>query len=262
MDYGAALRPVIVHADDFGRDASTTHAITSWIDEGIVSSVSVLANLVGTADALVAAKRLDKRISIGVHLNLCEGWPLTSSPSLVTERGVFASKRAIVRRALLGRLNLQELECELTTQVARIADAGVTVSHFDGHKHLHLLPGIAPVVVRLARRFGVVRIRCPVSSPLLPSMSSTTIGCVVARTYAAKLAEREFRRAGLRHPDRFIDLAHLYRAADTLDRRLGYLSGAMTEVMCHATDVASFAVTSVRALVHAPSVVRRSYWNC
>src|SRR3954463_8220901 len=54
MEDGATVRPVIVHADDFGRDASTTHAITSWIDEGIVSSVSVLANLVGTADALVA----------------------------------------------------------------------------------------------------------------------------------------------------------------------------------------------------------------
>jgi len=262
MGNDAALRPVIVHADDFGRDAETTHAITSWIDAGIVSSVSVLSNLAGTTDALVVAKRLDRQISIGVHLNICEGAPLTSGRSLVTERGLFPSKRTIVRRALLGQLNLQDLEHELTMQVRRIADAGVTISHVDSHKHLHLLPGIATVVARLARRFGFARIRCPISSPLLPSMSAATVRGVVARTCAARLAEREFRQAGLRHPRRLIDLAHLYAAGATLDRRLEYLDGATTELMCHATDVASIAVSSVRELVHAPNVVRHSYWNC
>jgi predicted glycoside hydrolase/deacetylase ChbG (UPF0249 family) len=261
MRYSAPLHPVIVHADDFGRDPATTHAIVSWVDDGIVSSVSVLANLAGT-DALTAARRLDTRISIGVHLNICEGPPLTAVQSLVTERGLFPSKAAIVRRALLRRLNLPELERELTQQVARVVDAGITVSHFDSHKHLHLLPGVASVVARLARRFGVVRIRCPISSPLLPAMSAATLQGVVARTCAANLAAREFKRAGLRHPNRLVDLAHLARAGHTRERRLGYLGVTMTEIMCHATDMSALARVSVRELVDAPGVVRRSYWSC
>lgn len=50
---------------------------------------------------------------------------------------------------------------ELRAQIRRVKEAGLEVSHLDSHQHLHMLPGILPIVARLAREFGIGAIRYP-----------------------------------------------------------------------------------------------------
>src|SRR5882762_1461648 len=81
--------PVIVHADDFGETIEITNGIRAGIEAGVVTSTSIMANMPGTAYALRLAPVLADRASFGVHLNFCEGAPLTAGGTLVGKNGQF-----------------------------------------------------------------------------------------------------------------------------------------------------------------------------
>jgi predicted glycoside hydrolase/deacetylase ChbG (UPF0249 family) len=48
---------------------------------------------------------------------------------------------------------------ECCAQIDRLADAGVHISHFDSHNHVHTRPHIFPVLKALQKRYRVRRVR-------------------------------------------------------------------------------------------------------
>jgi predicted glycoside hydrolase/deacetylase ChbG (UPF0249 family) len=72
--------------------------------------------------------------------------------------------RRLAWRAWGGQLRDEHLRTEITAQLSRAVDAGVSLTHVDGHQHVHWLPTIAPIVEQVARRFGVKRVRRPLES--------------------------------------------------------------------------------------------------
>src|SRR6185312_12707962 len=193
---------LIVHADDFGETEEITEGICQAIEAGAVTSTSIMANMPGTDAALPRVAALSERASFGVHLNFCECRPLTPGPSLVDERGVLHAKRALFLRALRGQLAPTELEAEITAQIARIHEAGVRISHVDGHKHLHQLPIVRSAVARVLPRFGIERVRVT----RLKHLGAARKPATLVREALAWQATRTFRRARLRSPARVIDL--------------------------------------------------------
>ena len=206
---GAARCCLIVHADDFGETGEITAGICQAIEAGAVTSTSIMANMPGTADALPRVAALADRASFGVHLNFCEGQPLTAGDSLVDERGQFHSKRALFLRAVRGKLSPTALEAEITAQIARIHDAGIRISHVDGHKHLHLLPIVRHAVARVLPRFGIERVRVT----RLARLSAAHQPATLVREALAWQADRTFRRARLRSPARVVDLQAIMQPA-------------------------------------------------
>jgi predicted glycoside hydrolase/deacetylase ChbG (UPF0249 family) len=195
---------LILHADDFGETAEITAGICQAIEAGVVTSTSIMANMPGTEDALPRVPALADRASFGVHLNFCEGRPLTRGTSLVDEQGNFHGKRALFLRAVRGTLNLAELEAEITAQIARIHDARIRISHVDGHKHLHQLPVVRNAVARVLPRFGIERVRVTRLTRLAGAKPATLV-----REALAWQAGRTFHRAQLRSPSRVVDLQAL-----------------------------------------------------
>jgi len=112
-----AGRPLIVHADDFGETLEITRGIRLAIEAGVLTSTSIMANMPGTQDALQQVAGLADRASFGVHLNLCEGRPLTPARSLVDPEGRFCSKRALAARSVTGALVLADVEREIAAQI-------------------------------------------------------------------------------------------------------------------------------------------------
>jgi predicted glycoside hydrolase/deacetylase ChbG (UPF0249 family) len=194
--------PLIVHADDFGETPEITRGICAGIEAGVVTSSSIMVNMPGSEDGLQRAAGLEDRASFGVHLNFCEGRPLTAASSLVDAEGRFHAKRALFARAVTGRLALPELEAEITAQIARVRDAGLRISHVDGHKHLHQLPIVSTAVANVLPRFAIRRVRITRLGTLLRARAPSTW----VREILAMKASSKFHSCGLRSPVRIVDL--------------------------------------------------------
>jgi len=229
--------PVIVHADDFGETVDITEGISLAIVAGAVTSSSVMVNMPGTAEALRRLPQLARQASFGIHLNLCEGRPLTAGVTLTDANGEFLRKRVLAARALTGTLSRSELEAEVAAQIGVLCDTGVRVSHLDGHKHLHQLPIVCAAVANVLPRFGIERVRIT----RLGSWRRVRGTMTLAREIAARHAARVFARARLRSPVLTVDLRDLL-AGEALEppaaraARLGPI-----EICCHPATAAADA---------------------
>jgi hypothetical protein len=231
---------LVVNADDFGETEPITAGIAACIEKGSVTSTTILANMPATRRALAwaAPRSRDRAVSFGVHLNLCEGRPLTPARSLVDAAGAFHSKRVQGLRAFARRLDPADLVQELRAQVVLVREAGVEISHLDSHKHLHQLPGVGAVVARLAVELGLERVRCTREDGLWrPGLGAMAGLSRLARQGLALGFARAARAAGLRHPARSFDVRHLMRLPHDAARiDLLRRPGVVTEMFCHPGD--------------------------
>lgn len=275
------MSAVIVNSDDFGETVEITRGIVEALDAAVVTSTTILANMPGTDLALAEAARRGRQASFGVHLNLCEGRPLTRAPSLAGDDGRFHPKRATALRAVTGRLDPADVADELEAQIVKVRDGGVQISHLDSHKHLHQLPGVNRVVAELARKFGIERIRCTLEEGgiRVPGRGAGAWASRAVRRHFAARAGRRFREAGLRHPERVFDVRDLMHAPDR-PARLALLRRphALTELICHVGteqadrdkpgscarhDELRFLLSDeFRSLVDEAGVELTTYWAC
>jgi predicted glycoside hydrolase/deacetylase ChbG (UPF0249 family) len=111
----------------------------------------------GAAEAVPRARA--QGLALGVHLALSSRLPPAAPAShvpTVAPGGRLRSNWADFARAwLTGQVRREELELELAAQVLRARALGAEVDHLDAHQHLHLLPGIRPLVEALALREGL-----------------------------------------------------------------------------------------------------------
>jgi predicted glycoside hydrolase/deacetylase ChbG (UPF0249 family) len=178
-------RLLIVNADDYGLTDGVCRAIVRAHQDGIVTSTSALA--VGPAFAR-NARLLDDvpQLGVGVHLAAVgEDPPLLSAaeiPSLVDRRGRFdLSWRRFLPRAFAGRVDVEDLERELTAQFDAVTGAlpGRAVTHLDTHQHLHLWPPFGRLLVAMAGRHRVPAVR--VTRSLGRSLRGRGVNALAAR---------------------------------------------------------------------------------
>lgn len=242
------MKQLIVNADDFGLAESVNGGIIAAHRDGIVTSTSLLAN--GSAfDQAIALSVQCPELSVGVHLNLSEGRPVSPAagiPSLVNERGeLHLSPFRIWTKAVRRQISLEEIKSECRAQVLKIWNAGVAPTHLDGHLHVHVLPQLSPVLIALAREFGIRCVRCPAEDleatlPLLWKISGASIAALERSAIAygvssfARRFREQLRMAGLVYPDVFLGLAHTgFLDARALSALLAFVPNGSTELMCH-----------------------------
>jgi hopanoid biosynthesis associated protein HpnK len=154
------MKRLIVNADDFGLTQKVNQAIVDGHRQGIITNTSLMAN--GQAfDSAVEMALASPSLGVGVHLNLTEGpsvAPAQAVSTLVDSRGRFyGGAGTLAKRVMTGSISLSEIETEFRAQIEKAANAGIEISHLDGHKHIHFLPSIFQIVTRLARD---CRIKC------------------------------------------------------------------------------------------------------
>ncbi|MEI6861546.1 MAG: ChbG/HpnK family deacetylase, partial [Verrucomicrobiota bacterium] len=59
----------------------------------------------------------------------------------------------------------RQLATEIRAQFAAFAATGLTLSHADAHKHMHLHPTVGGLMIRIGREFGLQAIRIPAEPP-------------------------------------------------------------------------------------------------
>jgi predicted glycoside hydrolase/deacetylase ChbG (UPF0249 family) len=154
-------RRLIINADDFGISRGVNTGIIEAAVAGVVTSASMIVNLPAFADSLDHAQ-LCPFLSLGLHLNLTAGRPLTPARSLTQgNTGEFHSMPQLMARASLGRLDEWDIISECVAQIDRMIDAGVQPTHLDSHRHVHAHPAISPSVARAASSRGIFQVRAP-----------------------------------------------------------------------------------------------------
>jgi predicted glycoside hydrolase/deacetylase ChbG (UPF0249 family) len=229
---------LIVNADDFGISEAVNLGIIEAHDRGIVTSTSLMATGAAFEHALEQARK-HPRLAVGVHLVLTEQRPLTgasAAASLVGADGLFAPHtQQLLKKRLRGQLDLAEVRRELDAQIGRVRAAGISVSHLDGHQHVHVLPGIAGVVAELAAAHGVSAVRYPAERVRGYMLGSLKHARRVAEQAALNLFCASSPLKSLRRSDDFVgfyfggrlDESNLETVLDSLP------STGSVELMCH-----------------------------
>ena len=242
------MKNLIVNADDLGWTESVNQGITEAHRQGLVTSTSLLANGRAFASALDVSRN-SPALGIGVHLNLSDGAPIADVggvQSLLNEKGQFAGgPETLLLRIASRKLSMEEVEREWDAQIRKIKEAGVTPTHLDGHKHVHMLPGLFDVALRLARRHGIGAIRIAHEESKLRAVLSAgqersakvlLVQGIQAR--GLKLLVRDARemaeRAGIAAADYFCGIAQTgVMTREGMERLLEVLPDGTTEFMCH-----------------------------
>jgi predicted glycoside hydrolase/deacetylase ChbG (UPF0249 family) len=210
------VRRLIVNADDFGMTRGINCAIAEASTRGIVTSTTLMATARAFDDAVARAATLDSRVSVGCHVILLDGTPVlpAASVSSLLQRATNAAEFRVTLNdfavaAMANRLSSHEIEAEAAAQMQRLQDSGITLSHFDCHKHAHMFPPVLRPVLRAAKSRGVPAVRNPFGRlfPLPagrilrnPKLWRRVAEMGVLRSFAARF-KREVEALGLRTPD-------------------------------------------------------------
>ena len=157
---------LIINTDDCGKSIEVNAAIAKFIEEGTITSTTVMANM----DDLEGAARLFRQykgiVSFGVHLNLTEGSPLIGSDLLIDNglyRLIEGNKIGFDinphRNKIMGANVQKELEKELCAQIEKVKDFGIEISHIDSHHHIHTGLVLLPLLPKLVKRYDIRKIR-------------------------------------------------------------------------------------------------------
>jgi hopanoid biosynthesis associated protein HpnK len=157
------VRRLIINADDCGLTSGVNRAIEECHRQGVVTSCTLMANSAAFAEAAAMAQR-NPRMSVGCHIMLVDGEPLlpaSSIPTLAPQGALRQSLGRFALAALGGKIQADEIAREAAAQIQKLQAAGIQATHFDTHKHTHLLPAIFKPLLEVAREWGIRAVRNP-----------------------------------------------------------------------------------------------------
>lgn len=229
-------KQLIVNADDFGLTLEVSRGILEVAAAGLVRSTTAMAAspAFDASMDMLAASGLD--LDVGLHCTLTWGRPLLDPrdvPTLVGPDGRFLSRIALMRRAILGGVAVDEAYRELKAQAERLLGRRPAIAHLDGHHHVQAFPTIALAAERVAEKFGIHYVRAPLEGCWSPATWATIRRLVVAALPAS--GPNYWRRRGLMTSDHFGGFA--LGARPGLRERwiaaIGRVQPGVTEIMVH-----------------------------
>jgi chitin disaccharide deacetylase len=241
------VRRLIINADDFGLTAGVNRAIVEAHERGIVTSATLMADGQAFDDA-VSLARSRSRLGVGCHIVLVDGSPLvrqTATHTLLDPARSTADAPCFrqgigkfAALALLGKLAPDEIEAEATAQIRKLQASGVSVTHFDSHKHTHMFPKVFRPLLRAAQACGVKAVRNPFervrSSQLArPGLWRRWTELGILRSLAKHFREA-VRDAGMVTPDGTFAIVTTGSLDERLlHRMLKHLPEGTWELVCH-----------------------------
>ncbi len=194
------MRQLIINADDFGLHPTINAGIIEGHQKGVITSTSLIAAGISFDDAVTQALQ-NPDLGIGVHLALVGGLPPIAPAdkvaSLLTKEGLlYPHYPSFIAAWLKGKIALTDIVYEWNAQITKILDAGITVSHFDSHQHLHVLPGLNQLMIHLSEQFSIFKIRIPKEPLTFFATGPFAASRIIARTgltTCAQLAESKWK---------------------------------------------------------------------
>jgi len=152
----------IINADDFGKSKEINLTIMEAMDLNLCKDTTLLVNFADSLNAAELAIQKNWKNNVGVHLNLSEGYPLTSDikkeKRFCNDDGLFHYKKN--KRIL--RLTTSEKKAvyfELSSQIHLCRKYGIPISHADSHQHIHEEPGMLQIIMNIVKHENIPFLR-------------------------------------------------------------------------------------------------------
>ena len=240
---------IIINGDDFGMSPGVNQAIEQLHRKGRLTSVSIMANMPWSAEALAYAKAAPD-LRAGVHFNLTTGRPLLpveKVPSLVNSAGIFYKLPVLLPRMIAGLVRQEEMHAELAAQMEHCLDDGLNPQHVDTHQHIHALPSVGALVAQMMDRYNVTAVRNPDFSAFVtpPTGRNRLVQKTVRKTGKNVIRSTQERIAGKSLPldgpanrsDQLVYLRSYVRrgdaALDSVRACFSDLNGQTLEIIAH-----------------------------
>ncbi|HEX2924235.1 MAG TPA: ChbG/HpnK family deacetylase [Chloroflexota bacterium] len=227
---------LIVNADDFGISEGVNRGIAEGHQKGILTSTTLMANMPAFDHARQVSAE-NPGLAVGVHLTLTGGRPVLPPqkvPHLIDINGRFLRADRFLIRVSTGGIPAGEIEAELCAQVERALGGGFPLDHLDSHHHIHVHPAMQAIAIRIALRFGIRGIRCPVEISGKEMSAKPSVAKALVLGTLGNLLRLRARRVGLVSPDHFrgviLGMAFSTGPLHSMLRRLPH---GITELMCH-----------------------------
>jgi len=151
---------LIINADDFGLGPAINRGIIEGFENGIITNASLSSCGVAFNEA-VEFSRGRSNLGVGIHLTLNEECPISRKDKIksLLSGDRFLNLPAFLKRFLSRRVVLEEVRLEFESQMQRFIETGIKPTHIDSHKHIHMLPGIFEIALRLAKKYNIRSIR-------------------------------------------------------------------------------------------------------
>ena len=221
------MKYLIVTADDLGLARSVNDGIVQACREGIVTAVSVIPTGEAFPDALKKIKELPFK-DTGAHLSLSETKPIRPTTKFCKDHNEF------FLNFLLGRMTLNNIYLELKAQMEVLRKSGLKITHINSHGHIHMLPRILSIFIRIAKDYNVQAIRFPRLDRPVGRMAIREKYRKTALDHFTPELKRVLRNSPLKYTDNFFGLLDAGRL--NIDRIKGILkmSGpGVTELVTH-----------------------------
>ena len=236
------MKEVILNADDFGLSEGANRGIMRGWQEGMLTGTSLMVGG-GAFDEAVAFARANPGLQVGLHLTLVQGSAVLVQqglPSLTDAGGEFSDDpvQAGMRYFFLKGLR-KKLRQEIDAQLARCRDAGVELSHVDGHLNIHMHPVVFDILCELMplydiRSFRLTREDLPANLAL---DKKRVVGKCADAFIFAQLANRcrpRLDRLGIRYAGEVKGLLNSGRMTEEyLLRALEGVGEGLTEIYFH-----------------------------
>jgi predicted glycoside hydrolase/deacetylase ChbG (UPF0249 family) len=137
-------KKIIVNADDFGYRKEINKGIIFAHKNGMVKSTTVLTGRDAFDDAVYLAKE-NPGLKTGLHIDL----------DVFIDINKDAADIMSVSNFKLPKPEKQQIADAINRQLDKFLNAGLKLSHLDGHHHAHMHPEILPLVAQKAKELNV-----------------------------------------------------------------------------------------------------------
>lgn len=238
MNLNSSHSEPVFSADDFGLSDSVNEAVEIAHRAGVLTQASLMVAGPAAADAVARAKTMPD-LRVGLHLVLVEGDSVLGHralPHITSRDGRFGSDQ-VARgfRYFFSPAARGELAAEIRAQFEAFHATGLALHHADCHKHMHLHPTVAKLMIAAGREFGLSRIRVPAEPPwvLAACGEPPSLGARALYRWSWVL-RRQARRAGLASTDHVFGIRWSGRmTGEKLQALLAHLPEGASEIYFH-----------------------------
>lgn len=241
---------LIITADDLGIDPQINRAIADCFQNGTITSTSLLVNAPSSQEGIHIAKE-NPGLEIGLHLSIVEGISLRGTKSSITDNSRYfdgiclhRNWKIFLKHYFNGNINFNELEEELELQVIEFLKYRSDIPFVNGTQHMHLLPKVWKIILKLAQKYQIKAIRTPTLEIPNKFWLNSRVFVLIPFSILGHMAKKSLVTTSVKTTDRVIGMQYSGQMSQGIFNEI--IKGLMPEISYELIMHPGYHSTSLR----------------